>query len=185
MRSTRPTLEERLDEIVRECVEEVVQNAKQIIEADAKARYLGYNARHRSHGMKIYLAARYSRHPEMRAYRDDLEDLGHTVTSRWINGHHQMAEATMFTAGAPEEVNRFALEDLEDLRAADLVINFTEVPRSGNNRGGRHVEFGMAHALGLGLIIVGHRENVFHYLPEVVFYPSWEEALKDLGAGDD
>ena len=26
--------------------------------------------------MKIYLAARYSRHPEMRSIRDDLEDLG-------------------------------------------------------------------------------------------------------------
>ena len=29
----RPTLEERLDEIVRECVAEVVQSARQIIEA--------------------------------------------------------------------------------------------------------------------------------------------------------
>ena len=29
----RPTLEERLDEVVRECVKEVVQNAKQIVES--------------------------------------------------------------------------------------------------------------------------------------------------------
>ena len=42
--------------------------------------------------MKVYLAARYGRHPEMRKVRGDLEALGHSVTSRWINGTHEMIE---------------------------------------------------------------------------------------------
>lgn len=37
-------------------------------------------------GVKIYLAARYSRHPEMRVVRDRLEASGHKVVSRWIEG---------------------------------------------------------------------------------------------------
>ena len=130
--------------------------------------------------MKIYLAARYSRHPEMRSVRDDLEDLGHTVTSRWIEGHHQASMSTMYSADENSEAKRFAEEDVQDLKSADVVISFTEIPRSHKGAGGRHVEFGMAYALGLGLIIVGHRESVFHCLPEVAFYSTWEDALRDL-----
>lgn len=129
--------------------------------------------------MNIYLAARYSRHPEMRSVRDDLEGLGHVVTSRWIEGNHRVSES------APDkdsEARRFGEEDVQDLRAADVVISFTEIPRSHNGAGGRHVEFGMAYALGLNIIVVGHRENVFHYLQEVAFYPTWEDVLRELKA---
>jgi hypothetical protein len=38
--------------------------------------------------MKIYLAARYSRRPEMCRYAQQLENLGYEVTSRWLNGTH-------------------------------------------------------------------------------------------------
>ena len=130
--------------------------------------------------MKIYLAARYSRHPEMRRYREDLEALGHTVTSRWINGDHQMAEATMFTNGDEEQARRFAQEDWDDLFKADCVISFTETPRSTNGRGGRHVEFGIALGCGLDVIVVGPRENVFHYLKGVDVYETWEACLSRL-----
>ena len=39
--------------------------------------------------MKIYLAARYSRREELCGYRSELEAIGHTVTSRWLNGKPQ------------------------------------------------------------------------------------------------
>src|SRR6266567_4784608 len=116
--------------------------------------------------MKIYLAARYSRLPEMQTYRDQLEGAGHKVTSRWVNGDHQVKDTTM----SPAEACRFAQEDWEDLLVADMVISFTEPSRSGHSRGGRHVEHGIALALRKRVVVVGHRENVFHCLPEVAFY---------------
>ncbi len=120
--------------------------------------------------MKIYLAARYTRREEMRERAIELEAMGHKVTSRWINGSHGMDDDN------PREAERFALEDFADLLEAGVVVSFTEAPRSGHSRGGRHVEFGMAVAVGKTTIVVGHRENVFHCLPWVVFYETWDEA---------
>ena len=128
--------------------------------------------------MRIYLAARYSRHPEMRRYREDLKALGHTVTSRWINGEHEMSN----DSADEGQTRRFAEEDWDDLVGADCVISFTEPPRSTNSRGGRHVEFGIALGLGLGVIVVGPRENVFHYLGGVEAYETWEACLEQAKA---
>lgn len=145
--------------------------------------------------MKIYLAARYSRREELCGYRAELEAMGHTVTSRWLNGSYQIDEKgkpigdhgeALVETGETTEADRlrahFVTEDCEDVRSADCVISFTEPPRSAlGNRGGRHVEFGMAVALGKLLIVVGHRENLFHYLPNVVFRFDWESARSAIG----
>jgi hypothetical protein len=105
--------------------------------------------------MKIYLAARYSRHPEMQAVAEVLQQNFHVVTSTWINGN-----------SLPDAV--CAQNDLRDLLAADAVLSFTEEPRQmTNTRGGRHVEFGLALGFGKAVFIIGPRENVFHYLPNV------------------
>lgn len=124
--------------------------------------------------MKIYLAARYSRNPEMQGVRDVLQGLGHTVTSRWIDCH----AGKYLTSFTPEHLNndpqycsKLAQHDLEDLTAADTVISFTD--STGGGKGGRHVEFGYALALGKRVIVVGPRENVFHTLPEIEHYTSW------------
>lgn len=127
--------------------------------------------------MNIYLAARYSRREELCDYREELQALGHTVTSRWLNGNHQIEDAGLSTEGAHNERVRFAQEDWDDLMAADTVICFTESPRSGPARGGRHVEAGAALATGKRVIVVGFRENVFYCLPQVEFHPEWETAL--------
>ena len=131
--------------------------------------------------MKVYLASRYSRFEEMQGYRRELEAAGYVVTSRWIDGDHQIDDAGLSAEAKAEERTRFATEDCADLNAADLVISFTESPRSSNSRGGRHVEFGMAFAHGKRLIVVGHRENVFHCLPNVEFFSSWAEVRTALG----
>ena len=130
--------------------------------------------------MKIYLAARYTRYPELQGYRADLEGAGHTVTSRWINGNHQITDAGLSAQAKEEERIRFAQEDRDDLEAADCVISFTEVPRTTATRGGRHVELGMALAHQKRVIVVGHRENVFHCLPEVEFFPEWSGVIPRL-----
>lgn len=130
--------------------------------------------------MRIYLASRYSRHIELQGYRDELEAAGHEVTSRWINGGHQIDDRGLSAQGKEEERIRFAQEDWNDLLRAECVISFSEAPRSSNSRGGRHVEHGMALAYGKRAIVVGHRENVFHCLPEVEFFPEWPEARRAL-----
>jgi len=126
---------------------------------------------------RVYLAARYSRREEMIDVARQLRDRGHEVTSRWIEGNHLITEEQLVndrTLGI-----RLASEDCDDLERADLVISFTEPPRSAPNRGGRHVEYGLALGLGTECWVVGPRENVFHVLADRVF-ATWGEALGAL-----
>ncbi len=83
--------------------------------------------------------------------------------------------------GTEDERRGWAVEDLSDLSAADTLIAFTEYPNSeGRGRGGRHVEYGYAMAVGCDLIVVGPRENVFHSLRKVRQYPDWPTCLEAL-----
>lgn len=133
--------------------------------------------------MRIYLAARYSRNEEMRGVRDLLTVLGHEVGARWIDCHGGKYPGS-FTPqqlnGDPEYCAGVAADDLQDLTRADTVISFT-FPESGG-KGGRHVEFGLALALGKRVILCGPRENVFHTLPEVEHYPDWARLVMGLSA---
>ncbi len=128
--------------------------------------------------MKIYLAARYSRREELCGYRDQLQTVGDKITSRWLNGNHQVDDRGLSAQACEAERIRFACEDWEDLLAADVCINFTEKPRTELTRGGRHVEFGAALALKKACIVVGHRENVFHCLPWVHFVETFDDAFR-------
>jgi hypothetical protein len=133
----------------------------------------------------VYLAARYSRYEELQGYAEQLVEVGCLVTSRWIKGDHQVTDDQLKNLDVGEEAEyplrvRFAEEDVLDLRAANVIVSFTEPPRSGPSRGGRHVEFGMALAMGKQVVVVGHRENVFHCLPQVAFFPVWEGALDHI-----
>jgi hypothetical protein len=115
----------------------------------------------------FYLAARFSRHPEMRGIRDTLVARGHTVTSRWIDLHggDQLESAIPDALNAnPDEYRRFAEDDLADLEEADVVVSFTSA--DGGGKGGRHVELGYAACLFPPdqLMLVGPLENVFHAL---------------------
>lgn len=127
--------------------------------------------------MKVYLAARYTRHPEMQLYAHQLRELGYEITSRWIRGNHEMLPdgESDDTAVIPKHHTHLAHEDFDDVMAADIHINFTEAPRTGPTRGGRHVEFGMAYIDFQTIWVVGHRENIFHCLNRVVFFPTWHD----------
>lgn len=139
--------------------------------------------------MRIYLAARYSRREELCEYREWLLNMGHDVRARWLDGEHQISdtgspignggEALVEAGGEDAAILRakFAQDDFEDTVGADVVINFTEPPRSKANRGGRHVECGIALALSKRVIVVGYRENIFHWLPQVEFYADPTAAL--------
>lgn len=132
--------------------------------------------------MRIFLSSRYSRREEMRSVAAELHRLGHTVTSRWIHTDWQPPEGESQSSHAPPELREeYALKDRDDLLAADCCIAFTEGP-GGGGRGGRHVEFGMAAARGKRLIVVGHRENIFHHLPGVEFFKDRQRLMNALEA---
>lgn len=130
--------------------------------------------------MKVYLAARYSRRDQMRRVAAVLQTAGHQVTSRWLESEW-VNRPNESSAAPPEYRATYAVIDLEDVDAADVVLNFTEAPGDGS-RGGRHVEFGYALAKGKRLIVVGYRENLFHEHPRVEFYPTEQDVLAALGA---
>lgn len=143
--------------------------------------------------MKIYLASRYSRRLELCEYRAELESWGHTVTSRWLNGSHQIVRdgtpigdngERLVEKGDCDKANRlrveFAEEDYVDVTRSDMVISFTEAPDSNARRGGRHVEFGVALQAWKTLVVIGYRENIFHYLPRVIFHPTWSDFMQDF-----
>ena len=114
------------------------------------------------------MAARYLRREELCGYARELRNYGHIVACRWLDGSHRVPdkpeEAEMKTA------RQMAQEDVYDLRLSNTLILFSEEPRSTNSRGGRHVEFGMAYSRSMQIIVVGPRENAFHYLPRVEHY---------------
>lgn len=143
--------------------------------------------------MNIYLASRYSRRLELVGYRQLLIEAGHVVTSRWLDGDHQISadgrpigdqgesliegDDGSTTERAAQMRCRFAVEDVCDVMKSELLIAFTEPPRSGHSRGGRHVELGIAVGAGKAIWVVGHRENLFCWLPTIEFFERFGEAL--------
>jgi hypothetical protein len=106
--------------------------------------------------VKIYLAAKWANKEYMKTVAEQLKACGHEITSRWIHFHKGV--------GRQES----ALQDVEDVLKADMLVSFTESPTAGYMTGGRHVEFGIAYASGKQLILVGPKENIFHDLPNVI-----------------
>ena len=126
-----------------------------------------------------YFATRYSAHPQMRRYRDELERevSGAHVTSSWIDMHGGELEASLTPAALSADPSRgwfFAAADLDDIDAADVLVSFT----GEGGKGGRHVEHGYAMARGMRTVIVGHREHIFHTAPDTEVYASWQEFLE-------
>lgn len=145
--------------------------------------------------MEVYLASRYGRLEEMRNYRARLLERGIEVTSRWLDGAHQIAHDNMPLGAEREHLvesqevrdlelkAHFAQQDMHDLARADTVIVFTETPEvKGRGRGGRHVELGFVlglRACGLyhRIILIGHRENIFYCMPYIEQVRDFDEAL--------
>lgn len=133
--------------------------------------------------MQFYLASRYGRKLELRQRREDLQQAGHVVTSQWLDTDLRATDLGVTSSG-PEDREYHAQQDLADIQRADVLIAFTEDPEAGpvSSRGGRHVEFGYALACGRPVIVVGPRENIFHFLPNVRVFATWEEFLAWLSA---
>lgn len=107
----------------------------------------------------------------MSSKASELECRGHEVTSSWLSGLQD---------GHPDA--ECAATDEADVRRSDVFVLFSEKRDASEDRGrgGRHVEFGMAYAMGKRIIVVGERENVFHSLPGVVVVADWTEAMRAI-----
>ena len=148
--------------------------------------------------LKIYLCSRYGRRKEMLRRKAVIEkELGCVVTSRWIEGSHNIqglepssygkiekATGTSLPTDAARKVAKF---DLSDLRNSDVIICFTESTSSKFARGGRHVEFGLALGTNyMRIIVVGPTENVFYALEHenLLHIPKWNTtAIKQFLEG--
>ena len=111
---------------------------------------------------------------ELRGYAEEIRKINPelVVNSRWLKGDHVLEVGSSLTVD--EQNCRFAEEDVEDVTNADMLVMFSCDPKT-PGRGGRHVEFGIAVALGIPIAVVGPKENVFHDLPEVKQFDSFEE----------
>ena len=145
--------------------------------------------------MQIYLAARYSRRLDLCRYRDELRSMGHVVQATWLDGQHQVGDTGTPLGNAGEVLvegedssgeraarlrEKFALDDFDDASTCDMLIAFTEPPRSAPNRGGRHVEMGIALGMGIPVVVIGHRENIFCWLPQVKYFYDWRDTREWL-----
>lgn len=115
--------------------------------------------------MKIYLTARWGRREEMKAVREKLVAAGHVCTARWLDE----PEETPYAVAAQM--------DLDDIDFADALIVFTETTDVGYLSGGRHVELGYALAKDKTIVLVGPRENVFCWLPQVSRLTNADDAI--------
>lgn len=112
--------------------------------------------------MKIYVAASWPRSEEAKALAAQLREAGHIVTSTWFD------RKLALTGYEPDlersDIQAQAEKDLVEVADSSAIVCITGDTLT---KGGRHAEFGIAAALGLHLIILGPREQVFHHLPDV------------------
>lgn len=123
-------------------------------------------------GHRIYLAGRYSRKEFFAGLAADLSERGHIITAQWLTEPHG-PEATLDSISQADLI-KYANIDITEIRHCDTFLFMSEDPLKGTPRGGRHVEFGYALALGKRIVVYGPKENIFHYLPnEVVHFDTW------------
>jgi hypothetical protein len=114
----------------------------------------------------------------MNTYAQELRASGIEVTSTWLEEAH--GPNTQLQDVRDEELSGYAEADLRDVYRAEWLVFFSVDPTIPVARGGRHVEFGYALGLGRKILVVGPKENIFHYLPEIHFVNSFEETKEFL-----
>ena len=127
--------------------------------------------------IKVYLAARWEQAAFMRQWREALDALGIGCASNWLD-----VAATGLRAiedDATMEAN--ARLDFRDVHEADALILYSPKAGLGSGRGGRHVELGIALGMDKPVILVGERENVFHWHPTVTVLPE-DATMRDVAA---
>ena len=120
--------------------------------------------------MRIYLAAPYSQKEQMQRYAAELQANDIIVTSSWLAKPH--APETQMKDLTSDQHRAYAMQDIKDVQAADILVFFTDQTKT-IVRGGRHVEFGIAVQRRIPIYVIGDFENIFHYLPRVIHFKKW------------
>jgi len=128
--------------------------------------------------MKVYLAAQYPWKDTITKYAEQLRANGIEVTSSWLEEPH--APNTKLQQLPDEQHTYYAMNDLNDVDRSDMLVLFSVDPSTAVPRGGRHVEFGYALGKRMPVIVVGPKENIFHYLPCVRHVANFESLLNLL-----
>jgi hypothetical protein len=154
--------------------------------------------------MRIYLAAMFSEKEQIAKYGAELEAMGISFSSRWVK---EDVPHTVTIQSLPATYHQeTAAADVDDILSSDKMILFcptdqqlADVPVRSLARGGRHFEAGLFYGLILAedllnrrpreLLLVGKRENVFHFLdglgaargyPRIMQYDAWLDAKNYL-----
>lgn len=131
--------------------------------------------------MRIFLSASYGRRLELCGYRDELIAMGHEVCARWLDG----------------QANGTLHRDIEDMFEAECFIAFTEHFHAPGATENWRMEVVLGAELGfvlgvnrsikqfavrehMRLIVIGNRENVYHWVDYAEHATTWEDAKKLL-----
>jgi hypothetical protein len=155
--------------------------------------------------MKVYIASMFSDKDRVVARGNELAELGIESTSRWAS--ETVPHNVTLKDCTDDYLRETAVADVEDILRADKVVLTVPEPQllvdatvAASSRGGRHFESGLVYGLILAqardggrptreLIILGKKENVFHYLdglgvaeryPAIRIFATWDEVKQYL-----
>jgi nucleoside 2-deoxyribosyltransferase len=125
--------------------------------------------------LKVYVAGPYSWRDRIKEFILELEVIGIESTASWI--YEEASPAATLDQFSDIQNQKTALIDVQDIQRADVIVVFTIDPLGPSMpRGGRHWETGYAYALGKEVVLVGPKENIFSFLPDVIQFSSQELA---------
>ena len=129
--------------------------------------------------MRVYLAGPFSWKDALKTYSLELNEMGIEVTSSWLD--EEASPDSTLDQFSTEHNQKIANIDVADIERADVVAVFTINPLGPPKpRGGRHWETGYAQGRGKEVIIIGPKENIFHYLDNVKQFDGRLEAKQYL-----
>ncbi len=134
--------------------------------------------------MRIYVAASYPNKEAAKELAATLKAMGHEIMSGWVFEYEGYGSEPKFENETElerfERLQKSAERDYLEVKASDMIVCITD----GENQlthGGRHSELGLAMAWSKEIVILGPREQVFHYHTAIKQYDNVLEFFQDLG----
>lgn len=125
----------------------------------------------------IYLSSATRYRSQLRRYRAQIyAETSHQVLSSWLDDFRPSASLS------DKERGEVAQKDLDDIERCGLCIGFSFKDRHPGS-GGRHFELGYAFSI-CEAWKVGPPEHVFHFLPGMFWFATWENCLARLRSMD-
>lgn len=126
--------------------------------------------------MKLFVASHSQ--SAAREVMERLQASGHVVTSRWITADKKFHRGV--DAYTDAERTAIAVMDEEDVRQANDGVVLIAEPTGQMVPGGKHVETGIALALGRPVFVIGRKENIFHWHPAVLVFADLDAVMSHL-----